>query len=474
MVTIKSEEHEGLNAQPWVYQGSDGGTRINRQALYKYLKENTSFRVSDRGNIYYYDGKLYHLITDREFKATIKDYLPVEFRRSRDWVSVFEEYKSDHPDLIESSLDADEDLIGFTNGVLKLSTMELVPYSEDIMLSRMVPSKYLPKQTLSDAPIFDAFLNQLVCEDPMEKQFILEYLGAIISNVCGYRFKKMLILVGAGNTGKSVLRSLAIQLVGEDNCSTIELKRLQERFGTFQLYQKRLAGSGDMSNLEISDLNVAKELTGGDPIMVEQKGKDGFTFLYRGFLWFNANQLPFFRGDRGMHVYERFMIVRCENVVPEDKRDSQLVEKLMGERDAIASIAVDALKLAVQQGYTFTESECMMLEREQYAINNNSLFLFISDCCCLHAMDKLEIKRSEFNKVYKEYCRVNNLKPEREREIGHQLKEQYNIMAYKSNGIYYYPLEIYEDSYNVISPEHYYVSGDQKRRKRPTVTIIGQ
>lgn len=457
---------------PWIFTGRSGEVRINSQALYKYMKENTPYRISDRGNIFRYDGKIYCPISDREFKATIKDMLPVDYRNRRDWSAVFNEYKTDHPDFAEVELDANEDIIGFVNGVLSLSKMELVPYNEDHMLSRMVPCKYVPEKTLADAPLFDAFLDQLVDGDPLEKQFILEYLGAVISNVCGYRFKKMLILVGEGNTGKSVLRSLAIQLVGEANCATIELKRLQERFGTFQVYQKRLAGSGDMSNLEISDLNIVKELTGGDPIMAEQKGKDGFTFLYRGFLWFNANKLPFFRGDRGSHVYERFMVVRCNNVIAPENRDPKLMEKLLKERDVIASVSVDALRDTVRRGYRFTESASMATEREQYAINNNSLFLFIHDCCCIEAEDKLSIKRSEFNRIYKRFCVVNNIRPERVREIGEQLESQYNIVAFKTGGEFYYPLEIYEDVYHEIDPEQLMFISSGRRRKRPDFNVI--
>ena len=282
----------------------------------------------------------------------------------------------------------------------------------------------------------------------------MEYIGAAVSNVCGYRFKKMLILVGEGNTGKSVLRTLVIRLLGEESCATIDIKRLQERFGTYQLYLKRLAGSGEMSNLELADLNVIKELTGGDTVMAEQKGKDGFTFLYRGLLWFNANVLPLFRGDRGEHVYERFMIVRCNNIIPEEKRDPHLVEKLLRERDVIVSASVRYLKDAVDRDYRFTESEDMRKEREYYAISNNSLRLFLQDCCCIDEKQTLnvKVKRSVFHRLYKKFCIANSLKPEPEREIKDLLEAQYHLEAHKTGGHFYYPLDMYKDVYERLDP----------------------
>lgn len=59
-----------------------------------------------------------------------------------------------------------------------------------------------------------------------------------------------------------------------------------------------------MSTIDIEEMNVIKNLTGGDKLNAENKGKDGFTFRYDGFLWFNTNELPHFRGDRGVHVYK--------------------------------------------------------------------------------------------------------------------------------------------------------------------------
>ena len=133
----------------------------------------------------------------------------------------------------------------------------------------------------------------------------------------------------------------------------------------------------------------------GLSFLAEQKGKDGFTFLYRGLLWFNANVLPLFRGDRGEHVYERFMIVRCNNIIPEEKRDPHLVEKLLRERDVIVSASVRYLKDAVDRDYRFTESEDMRKEREYYAISNNSLRLFLQDCCCIDEKQTLKCKGEE-------------------------------------------------------------------------------
>lgn len=92
----------------------------------------------------------------------------------------------------------------------------------------------------------------------------MEYIGAVLSNVPGYRFKKALILYGPGDTGKSQLHELIQHLVGLFNCHTLDLDKMERRFGAAQVFGKRLVGSGDLPSGKIKELAVFKALTGGD------------------------------------------------------------------------------------------------------------------------------------------------------------------------------------------------------------------
>ena len=324
-MNIKIANEERTN---WVNVDNNGKVTVRRQKLYSHLKETLKIKVTDKGNIYLKDGDIYKILLPREFKALIKEYLPVEYRTNKDWEAVYKEFITDFSDIKETDFDSDENIIGFENGVLHLDSGELSEYDEKYLLTRKIPCEYLPNKTIADAPVFENYIKTLCNNRETEITFLLEYIGAILSNVRGYRFKKLLILVGAGNTGKTQLRELTMNLLGRDQCVSIDMKKINERFGAAQLYRKRLAGSGDMSTVEISEMNVIKNLTGGDSLFAEYKGKDGFSFRYDGFLWFNANALPHFRGDRGEHVYSRFAIIECNNVIPPEERDSKLLDKL--------------------------------------------------------------------------------------------------------------------------------------------------
>lgn len=449
---------------PWVYTDHDGRRRINRQQLYCHLKEHLKLMITDAGNIYLLNDNIYKKLSEREFKALIKEYLPVEYRHDKDWEAIWKEFLTDFPDAEETDFNSNENIVPFQNGIIELDSENLRAFDEKDLITRKIECNYIPNKTLEDAPIFNSYLHKLCNDNQAEMNFLLEYMGAILSNVKGWRFKKLLILVGAGNTGKTQIRELTMNLLGRENCVSIDMKKINERFGAAQLYQKRLAGSGDMSTVEISEMAVIKNLTGGDSLFAEYKGKDGFSFRYDGLLWFNANALPHFRGDRGKHVYSRFVIINCNNVIPAAERDPQLLDKLMSEKDIIASIAIDYLKKAIERGYKFSESDEMIAAIREYAIENNSLLTFVNDCCKCYTIEH-RTKRSEFNQVYKRWCSANRVLPERDREIGRQLKEFFSISVQKSNGHYYYPLKIHDEVFKEYDSFNYEMNRFESRFK---------
>ncbi len=189
-------------------------------------------------------------------------------------------------------------------------------------------------------------------------------------------------------------------------------------------------------------MNILKELTGGDEIYANVKYKPPFSFKYRGFLWYNCNDLPKFGGDTGKHVYERFIIVDCNNVIPEEKRDPYLLEKMLTEKDIVASVCIQYFKKAIKRGYKFIESEAIDINRSLYEKENNNLFTFVRDNCRIGIG---KILRTEFYTVYLKWCKTNNFKAFGKTECYRFLNERLKVETVKSNGYNYYPLEIDSD-----------------------------
>lgn len=415
--------------------------------LSKYIKENLNY-IFVRGAavetplMYVYTNGYYKLVSENEMKAFIKQYIPYQLRKSRDINEVYLDLITEMKFVNYEDLNSNEDIINFQDGILNIRTMEFMPHSPDIYSTIQIPAKYSEIEAAEfEAPVFEQYMLTLCNGDMEVYQLLLQCLGIAISNVYGFRTKKALFLVGKGNTGKSQLKKIAEYLIGNENVSNIDLKKVNEQFGMSSLYQKRLAGCNDMSYQRVEDMSIFKQLTGGDAIEIEFKHKNSFSFLFKGFLWFNCNKLPRFGGDTGKWVYERIMPVYCNNVIPKEKQDPTLFEKMLKEKNSILKNAIMELNKVVNNNYKFIEPSNMQVERDKYEIENNTLLTFINECCYLSedTIPSKKTKRSTFKRAYENWIKLNNNGRGKlsSREINLLLESEYGETYSLYNGIWY-------------------------------------
>ena len=390
--------------------------RVNCPLLARHIRENLHYifvRDSAKGGVlrYVYDNGCYRLYADEMIKGIIKNYITAFDERilqMRDVNEVFGNITTDLKFKTNEELNSDEDIINFQNGILRLSDMKLIPHSPEIMSTIQIPCNWLGED--KPTPVFDKFMNDLTNGDKAVQNLLLEFMGATLSNVKGYRLKKSLFMVGKGDTGKSQLKSLTEKLLGSGNFIGMDLKEIESRFGTGNLYNKRLAGSSDMSFLTVGELRIFKQCTGGDSIFAEFKGQNGFEFIYKGLFWFCMNRLPKFGGDDGKWVYDRIMQVNCNNVIPKEKQDKFLLDKMYAERDGIVYKAIMALKQVIQNGYNFSEPQCVEIARASYMTDNNTVIAFFNECMQIRPLGKIKdsCTTGRVYKVYKAWCMDNN------------------------------------------------------------------
>lgn len=390
--------------------------KVNCPVLARYIRENLHYifvRDNANGGVlrYVYGDGCYRLYADEMLRGIIKNYITAfdeNILQMRDVDEVFRQITTDLKFKTYEELNADEDIINFQNGLLRLSDMKLLPHSADVLSTIQIPCDWLGAS--KPTPVFDKFMTDLTNSDVEVENLLLEFMGATLSNVKGHRMKKSLFMVGKGDTGKSQLKRLTERLLGNGNFIGIDLKEMESRFGTGNLYNKRLAGSSDMSFLTVGELRIFKQCTGGDSIFAEFKGQNGFEFTYKGLFWFCMNRLPKFGGDDGKWVYDRIMQVNCNNVIPKDKQDKSLLDKMYAERDGIVYKAIMALKQVIQNGYTFTEPQCVENARSIYMADNNTIIAFFNECMQKRPFEKIKdsCTTGRIYKVYKAWCVDNN------------------------------------------------------------------
>ncbi|MCD8381943.1 MAG: phage/plasmid primase, P4 family [Clostridiales bacterium] len=386
--------------------------------LAKYVREHLDYiLVRDNGKQgllkYVYEDGAYRLYADNMLLGVIKQYIAdydEELVRMSKVNETLQHITTDLNYVGQDELNANESLINFQNGLLHVTATELnmIPHTPNVLSTIQIPCKWTGKP--SPTPVFDSYMHTLTNGNAAVEQLLLEFIGACISNIKGWRMKKSLFLVGKGDTGKSQLKSLVEKLLGKGNFIGIDLKEIEARFGTGAVYGTRLAGSSDMSFLSVDELKTFKKLTGGDSLYAEFKGQQAFEFTYSGLLWFCMNRLPKFGGDDGKWVYDRIMVVDCPNVIPKEKQDKQLLDKMYAERDGIVYKAVTALQTVIKNGYRFSEPQSVSNARNIYMEENNTVISFFNECMCPWPDGRINrhCTTGRIYRVYQAWCRENN------------------------------------------------------------------
>lgn len=392
---------------------------VSAPLLAKFVRENLHYLlVRDNGNQaimkYVYQNGVYRLFDLNMLHGVVKQYIAdyneelVKMNTVKEAVQMI---LSDLDYLSQDDLNADEDIINFQNGLLRVSGsgINLLPHSPDVLSTIQIPCNWIDQEI--PTPVFDRYLETLSNGDAKVKQLLLQFMGVAISNIRGWRTKKALFLVGDGNTGKSQLKSLTERLLGKGNYIGMDLSEIESRFGTGAIYGKRLAGSSDMSFLSVDELRIFKKLTGSDSVYAEFKGQQPFEYVYNGLLWFCMNRLPKFSGDQGAWVYNRMIVVQCPNVIPPEQQDKRLLDKMYAEREGIVQKCVRALQTVISNGYTFDEPESVIVARSQYQATNSTVITFFQECMCHWPDGKIggsTITTGTIHKAYLLWCKANN------------------------------------------------------------------
>ena len=364
--------------------------------------------------VYLYDRGCYRRCDRESFLSVIKkpvmDYNPLCVKMPR-ITEAFNQLMTDPVTVSQDDLNADESVINFRNGLLYITKdgFELREHSPEVLSTVQIPCDWPGRPV--PTPGFDRFMEDLSGGDREIEKLLLEIAGVVISNIKGWHMKKALFLVGPGDTGKSVFKTVLERILGKENFAAVDLKDLETRFTTGRMYGKRLVGCSDISFARVNEMKMFKTVTGGDSIFGEFKGEQGFTFVYNGFLIFGMNRLPMFGGDDGRHVYDRFIIVRCRNVIPRHKQDKLLIDRLLSETEGICYKLVRALQGVLANGLNFSEPESVIAERDEYVKENNSVIAFFSECMCRKEDGKRSGRRNmtAVYSVYRNYCHQNGI-----------------------------------------------------------------
>lgn len=406
---VPAKDKEGMYAGIKVTFGSEGylSDSIIRKMPYIIVRN----EGDDKDIVYMYRGGCYQLSNSATIKAGVKRYLiTAHVKDSRlnavkNLIIATNEHRKTFEDL-----DNDPGIINFQNGIYDVKQKKLVRHSEKNLSTIQLQADYRPDA--HDAPTFYRFIDDL-CRgvdgevDQSRKMVLQEYGGYVLSNYAG--IKKCLILYSEhGDTGKSQYLGLLSELLGLDKVANVSIQDMNERGGNRflmgSIVGKRLICNGDQKRADVEDSSIFKQLTGGDAIKSERKGKDSFIYRFKGALMMGCNGLPNFIDDKGGHLYDRLLIVPCDNIVAPERRDPGILSKMLSERSAVVNWFLEGLHRLIENGMRFTNCEAAEKTKQAYRENQDTVYQFIRQYYVITRNRSDKIKTSDFHTGYYSFC----------------------------------------------------------------------
>lgn len=383
--------------------------RINCNDIAAYILENSKF-IFYNNALYHYYKPIYKRLNEHEGKTLVKSILPREIVKK---LSDFhlKEILNQIRTTPEIQMDEDEVKVNerhicFKNAVYDIKERKLKKHSHNNYFFSYVNVNYEP-DNIEYGKIFEKYLDKCTGGDEDLKELICQVIGYIISN--SMHAKKLFILLGVPDSGKSTFGEFIEELLGVDNCCSIDLQDLSKRFQVAELCGKKLCVNMDLPDAPIKDTGVIKQLTGNDSVPAERKYEAPFRFKNEAKLLYGANNLPCIEnGQNSRAFFNRLVIIPFNYSIPKNEQDKKLKAKLIKERNYITHKCIQSLERLKANNYEFVTSSKSEFIKRNYIISNNSVFEFISEKCFIGK--GIKIYKSYLYEHYLNFCKENGYK----------------------------------------------------------------
>lgn len=377
--------------------------------LLEHLVNSRNFTCCN-GKIYFYDeGKGIHiLLPEHEIWFYICRLISrdvayeLEPKDIRKFISMLKLNVELH--IEKDRFDSNQNLINVKNGVYNLTDGTISPKRYDYYFTSYIDAVFHDGFTIEDCPTFKMFCDTSLCGDEKSIKLLLQIIGYLC---CGYSCaKKAFMLIGEKNCGKSKILEFIQLLLGEDNVCNIPLHKLGNRFNVAELSRHKANIQAELSLEPLKEIETFKNAVGEDRLCGEDKGEPLFYFKNKCKLVFAGNGIPALKTqDTTLAFISRIIFLIFPREIPENDRDTELVEKLYAERNVIFSLAMLELHKLIENDFKFEVPELSAKYMKNYSEQNNQISEFINDRC-IFGVDNKVFSRDLYN-AYKEFCIEN-------------------------------------------------------------------
>jgi len=273
--------------------------------------------------------------SDNNRKAIAKHAIRSEARsRIENMLHSSKPYLAVRPD----QLDQHPMLLNVANGIIDLTTGNLMPHDRELLLTKKIDVEY---HLDAECPEWEKFLD-LVTGGDKELQFFLQL--AVGYTLTGLTDEHCLFfLYGTGQNGKTTFTETIRRLLS-DYTLRVDIEALLQSWGRGQAATPQIAGMAGSRYVLASEVpenrkineSLVKDLTGGDTITARYLFANPFTFDPTHKLWLFGNYKPRISGtDEG--IWRRIRIIPFNVIIPKEIRRpmSEVLQKFEAEKVGI-------------------------------------------------------------------------------------------------------------------------------------------
>lgn len=387
-------------------------------------------------HLYYFDGRIYKALDNRRFMRLMRERLSDDTIGAIPSYGKMEEiYKflNTNPDI---KLDVSDEMerftkrvIVFANGVYDVEREKLLDFSEDYPVLFDIDARYLDDTDECETPYFDRFLDNVSGEDEDIKKQVWQMIGYLLMQ--GNEGKVFFVLGTERNSGKSLLGEFISRLFDEEMVANIPLTSMGERFVMGSLWKKAINVSMDLPTKTLTENEVSriKLLTGESRINTEEKYEPaGTTFNHCRSLFATNGSISLKVNDEAF--WDRVYFIPFMNSVERQNQDRDLLDKLLLERDGIATKAAKAAGKLIKNNFKFPESKVAKQVVARWKTQTgNSIEKFVKEKCELNS-DYAEFS-SDIYEGYKIYCKDYDMTPESQTALSRYLNQLPGVTSSK-------------------------------------------
>ncbi|MCE9548358.1 MAG: DUF5906 domain-containing protein [Planctomycetia bacterium] len=306
------------------------------------------------------------------------------------------------------------------NGVLDFEHLDapelaLSPTTPNYFTACSIPVDYDPG---AQCPRWLAFLNQALprtSEDDRRQEVLQQFFGYSLLPEC--RYEAMLILYGAGRTGKSTVLTVWERMLGSENVARVLFEQIGNNFRLVDLQNKYVNLSSEIDFMGKGREGLLKQIISGEPITSDRKHKDSVKLRLFVKLVFACNDLPNI-SDTSEGMWRRLLIIPFENPVPKEQVNIMLADELSAEAPGILSWALAGLQQLREQGH-FSECGKGAAAIGEHRTTSDTVAEFLEECC--RSLEGWAVHSQRLYELYVAFCEGRGRKPVGESEFGKRL-----------------------------------------------------